>query len=323
MRVLILDEPTSSLGHDDAARLFARILSLKEAGLALILVTHFIGDVRAYADRYTVLRDGTVQGNGDPKTIAAEKIVQELLGRELEAARAEPRSARRLDSESEILLRVRDVGGADRPRAVSFDLQRGEVFGIAGLVGSGRTELLRLIVALDRRVRGEVSLRAPKGIGLLSEDRGGEGLMLSRSIAENVTLSARGPFVSLPRDVLAEGTKWMTRLAVRASSGAQPVYELSGGNQQKVQLARLLREDYDVLLLDEPTLGIDVASKAQVLGLVRELAEEGKGIVLVSSQLDELVSTCDRIAVLRHGELGRPRDASEWTGEELLVEASS
>ncbi|MCW5836373.1 MAG: sugar ABC transporter ATP-binding protein, partial [Labilithrix sp.] len=221
---------------------------------------------------------------------------------------------------------VLDLGGlAGRrlPRRADLQLRRGEVLGIAGLVGSGRTELLRLIAGLDARVRGAVRVRADKGVGLLSEDRGGEGLMLSRSIAENVTLSKRGAFVSLPSALLVEGARWIAELAIKASGPAQAAGELSGGNQQKVQLARLLREDYDVLLIDEPTRGIDIASKTQVLALVRQLAQKGKGIVLVSSQLDELVSTCDRIAVLRRGELVAPRPASEWTEEELLLEASS
>ncbi|MBX3205942.1 MAG: sugar ABC transporter ATP-binding protein [Labilithrix sp.] len=323
-KVLVLDEPTASLGQDDAARLFTRVHALKAAGLAVVLVTHFLADVRAHADRYTVLRDGTVKGEGDPKVTPPEQIVREMLGRELEAARVEPGGdARGAPHDEGVLLDVNALGGCDRPRSATFVLRRGEVLGIAGLVGSGRTELLRLIAGLDASIQGTVRVRADKGVGLLSEDRGGEGLMLSRSIAENVTLSRRGSFVSRPSALFAEGARWIAELSIKASSPAQAAGELSGGNQQKVQLARLLREDYDVLLIDEPTRGIDVASKTQVLALVRELARRGKGIVLVSSQLDELVSTCDRIAVLRRGELDAPRPASEWTEEKLLLEASS
>ncbi len=330
-KVLILDEPTSSLGHDDAARLFTRIHALKAAGLSIILVTHFLADVRAHADCYTVLRDGKVQGSGDPKTTPPERIVREMLGRELEASREEQESQRdeatltagSVGRDADVLLEVDALGGRERPRSASFVLRRGEVLGVAGLVGSGRTELLRLIVGLDERVHGTVQVRGEKGVGLLSEDRGGEGLMLARSIAENVTLSKSGPFVSVPSKLLAEGARWIRELSVKASGPAQAVGELSGGNQQKVQIARLLREDYDVLLIDEPTRGIDVASKAQVLALVRELARKGKAIVLVSSQLDELVAACDRIAVLRRGELDAPRPVSDWTEEKLLLEASS
>jgi ribose transport system ATP-binding protein len=147
--------------------------------------------------------------------------------------------------------------------------------------------------------------------------------MLNRSIAENIDLSPRGPVFVDPRAVRAEGARWIGELAVKSSGPDQRVGDLSGGNQQKVQIARMLREDFDVLLVDEPTRGIDVAAKAQVLELLRELASKGKGIVLVSSQLDELVSTCDRIAVLRHGELGPARPAAEWDEEKLLLEAAS
>ena len=336
-RVLILDEPTASLGKEDADRLFDRVKVLKESGLAIVLVTHFLGDVRGHADRYTVLRDGKVQGAGDPKVVPADRIVHEMLGRELESLRgeadavkggagyrgAEAAGADGDGADADVLLDVRAVAGARKPRDASFVLKRGEILGIAGLVGSGRTELLRAILGLDRVKSGVVVKQAPRGIGLLSEDRGGEGLMLNRSIAENIDLSPRGPLFVDPRAVRAEGARWIDQLSVKSSGPDQRVGDLSGGNQQKVQIARLLREDFDVLLVDEPTRGIDVASKAQVLELLRELARKGKGIVLVSSQLDELVSTCDRIAVLRHGELGPARPTNEWDEEKLLLEAAS
>lgn len=315
-RVLVLDEPTSSLGHDDAARLFTRVHALAAQGIAIVLVTHFLGDVRAHADRYTVLRDGVVQGEGDAKATAGETIVAQMLGRELARVRA-PTST---GAAGDVVLEVKGIGGHRRPRAASFTLRRGEILGIAGLVGSGRTELLRILAGLDAPASGTFVAHAP--VGLLSEDRGGEGLMLARSIAENVTLSrTKSPLFVLPSRVLAEGARWIRELEIKARGPDQPVGELSGGNQQKVQLARLLREDYDVLLIDEPTRGIDVASKAQVLGLLRALAERGKAIVLVSSQLDELVSSCDRVAVLRRGELGEA--VTGRTEEELLLEASS
>jgi ribose transport system ATP-binding protein len=274
-----------------------------------------------------VLRDGRVQGQGDPRETEPETIVSEMLGRELTSLRGELDAKRdgegAPDAGVEALLEVDGVAGETRPSAASFVLRRGEVFGIAGLVGSGRTELLRAIAGLDRLERGTVKLTAPRGLGLLSEDRGGEGLMLGRSIADNVTLSRGGSLVVRPKETEAEGARWIAELSVRASGPDQRTGDLSGGNQQKVQIARLLREDYDVLLVDEPTRGIDVASKAQVLDLLRDLARRGKGIVLVSSQLDELVTTCDRIAVLRRGELGPAKPASEWDEQSLLLEAAS
>jgi ribose transport system ATP-binding protein len=330
-RVLVLDEPTASLGKADADRLFERVKTLKESGLAVVLVTHFLGDVREHADRYTVLRDGKVQGSGAPKTTPPEQIVHEMLGRELESVRGEADAAKGgagyrgegPGGDAETLLELRNVAGVDKPRAATLTLKRGEILGVAGLVGSGRTELLRAILGLDRVKSGEVVVNAPRGVGLLSEDRGGEGLMLGRSIAENIALSPRGPLFVNPSVTRAEGARWISELSVRSSGPDQRVGDLSGGNQQKVQIARLLREDFDVLLVDEPTRGIDVASKAQVLDLLRALADKGKGIILVSSQLDELVSTCDRIAVLRHGELSASRPATEWSEEKLLLEAAS
>ena len=320
-KVLVLDEPTASLGKADAARLFERVHALKDAGVAIVLVTHFLGDVRAHADRYTVLRDGKVAGEGDPKTTAPEKIVAEMLGRELAEERA--KEAHEEASAGDLLLEVDALAGEEKPAAVSFTLRRGEILGIAGVVGSGRTETLRAIMGLDRTKAGRVRVTAPKGIGLLSEDRGGEGLMLSRSIGENINLSARGPAFVMPSADVSAGRFWIDSLAIKARDAEQAVSDLSGGNQQKVQIARLLREDYDVLLVDEPTRGIDVAAKAQVMALLRDLAKKGKGIVLVSSQLDELVSTCDRIAVLRGGKLGDSKPAAAWSEESLLLEASS
>ncbi|WP_437509495.1 sugar ABC transporter ATP-binding protein [Sorangium sp. So ce1099] len=322
-RLLVLDEPTSSLGHEDAARLFERVRALRDAGLAVLLVTHFLSDVAAHADRYTVLRDGRVAGEGDPRETPPAQIVREMLGRALEEARegAAPEAAP--PGSGEVVLDAKDVAGVKRPERASLTLRRGEILGIAGLVGSGRTELLRVLAGLDPKRSGTVTLRAPRGVGLLSEDRGGEGLMLGRSIAENIWLSPRAPRFAAPGSLLAEASRWIEELAIRAGGPGQRAGELSGGNQQKVQLARLLREDVDVLLVDEPTRGIDVASKAQVLSLLRDLAAAGKAIVLVSSRLDELVTTCDRIAVLRRGTLGPPRPASSWTEASLLLEASS
>lgn len=327
-KLLVLDEPTSSLGKADAQRLFAQLADLKASGLSFILVTHFLGDVRDHADRYTVLRDGRSQAEGDPRATPSEAIVREMLGRELEAALATS-SARaesgveREEAEPAILLEVEELAGENKPTRATFRLRRGEVFGIAGLVGAGRTELLRTLAGLDRVRSGRIRWLGSGGVGLLSEDRGGEGLMLGRSIGENVTLSPRGPWFMPPRKASEAGERAIAELNIRARGGDQPVGELSGGNQQKVQVARLLREDFDVLLIDEPTRGIDVASKAQILALVRQVAEKGKAIVLVSSQFDELMATCDRIAVLRGGALLPSKPVRDWSEEALLLEAAS
>lgn len=319
-RVLVLDEPTASLGRADSARLFERVAELRARGLAVLLVTHYLGDVREHADRYTVLRDGVVADAGEASAADGGRIVQAMLGRELAGALA----AR--DSSSEVtgdeLLRVDRVVTA-KGGPSSFVLRRGEIFGIAGLVGSGRTELLRVIASLDEPRGGEVSVRAPNGVGLLSEDRGGEGLMLGRSIAENVALSRTSALLASPRREREAAGRYIAQLSIRADDASQTVAELSGGNQQKVQIARLLREDVDVLLVDEPTRGVDVGSKAQILALFRALADTGKAIVIVSSQLDEVLAVSDRIAVMRRGALAEARAASSYTEQNLHLEVAS
>jgi ribose transport system ATP-binding protein len=223
------------------------------------------------------------------------------------------------------------------PRRASLALCRGEVLGVAGLVGAGRTELLRAIFGLDAVRSGAIKVGAIVGpasparrlaqrMGLLSEDRKGEGLATALSIADNLTLSSLERlgsfgFVSDARQ-RAAAERWIAELGIRCSGADQRVGELSGGNQQKVALARLLHHDVDVLLLDEPTRGIDVGSKAQIYALIDRLAASGKAVLVVSSYLPELLGICDRIAVMRKGELGPPRPARELTEHAVLLEAT-
>ncbi|MBK6696931.1 MAG: sugar ABC transporter ATP-binding protein [Myxococcales bacterium] len=297
-RLLVLDEPTSSLAKDDAHRLFANVRKMASGGLSVILVTHFLNDVPRHADRYTVLRDGAVVARGDARAVTPDALVKALLG---ESAGATERAVSNATAGKTLLAH----GG--------FAVRGGEIVGIAGLVGSGRSRLLRELLTAQG---------APR-IGLLSEDRGGEGLMLDRSIADNIVLSPRGARWLPPGKANAAAARWLDELAIRAKGPDQRVRDLSGGNQQKVQLARLLREDFDLLLVDEPTRGIDLSSKRQVLALFGELASRGKAIVLVSSQFDELLAVCHRIAVLRRGVLGEFRSAEDWNEEALLLEAAS
>jgi ribose transport system ATP-binding protein len=220
-----------------------------------------------------------------------------------------------------------------RGGSADLELRRGEVVGIAGLVGSGRTELLRMIFGLDEVKNAIVTVgawggpaspwrRLAQGVGMLSEDRKGEGLMLARSIADNVVLS-RLEAVTRPSRRAEAARRWIERLRIRCSDPEQSVGELSGGNQQKVAFARLLHRDVDVLLLDEPTRGIDVGSKAQIYELLAELSSRGKSVLLVSSYLPELLGMCHRIAVMRRGKLGPARPAAAWTEHALLLEAAA
>ena len=335
--VLILDEPTSSLGRKDVGRLFGLLRRLKARGHAIVYISHFLEEVKEVADRFTVLRDGLAVGSGEAGSATAEQIAGMMVGRRIE--RLYPRSKR---VSGEAVMTVDGLAGVAKPSSAGFELSRGEVFGIAGLVGAGRTELLRTLFGLERASRGTVRVgafsgaatphqRLAQGVGLLSEDRKGEGLALSLSVADNLTLSrmsGMGPAgCVLPSRQHATAGRWVRRLDVRCRSTRQQARDLSGGNQQKLALARLLYHDVDVLLLDEPTRGVDVASKAQIYRLIDALArgavgQRPKAVLMVSSYLPELLGICDRVAVMTRGVLGPARPAGEWTEHELLLAAT-
>ena len=330
-RVLILDEPTSSLGGEDVNRLFRTIADLRESGLAILYISHFLEEVRRIADDFTVLRDGKVVTSGRVAEVNNDALVRAMAGHAVDDVR---RAVRTL---GDPVLTVRELGGARLPRRANLTLHRGEVLGIAGLVGSGRTELLRAIFGLDEVRSGEVRVRAmagraspgrrlADGVGMLSEDRKSEGLAVALSVSENITLSKLDPLrrhgLLSPARERAETEKYIARLGIRCRDADQSVSELSGGNQQKVAIARLLYHDVDVLLLDEPTRGIDVRSRAEVHRLIGELAEQGKAVLVVSSQLPELLAICDRIAVMHRGVLGEARASAERDEHALLSEAT-
>jgi ribose transport system ATP-binding protein len=331
-RVLILDEPTSSLTRDDVERLFGLIRTFRERGLAIVYISHVIEEVQRVADCFTVLRDGQTVGSGKVAGTAASEIVRMMAGRQVDELF--PHSARQ---PSEIALELRELAGVTLPRSASLELRRGEVVGIAGLAGAGRTELLRAVFGLEPVRRGHIRVgavigpasparRLMQGVGFLSENRKTEGLALPLSIADNLTLSkltGLGPAaLVLPSRQRAVAGHWIGRLGIRCHGADQPVWQLSGGNQQKVAIARLLHHDVDVLLLDEPTRGIDVTSKAQIYDLIDQLAVSGKAVLLVSSYLPELLGLCDRVAVMRRGVLGPARSAAQLDEHSLLMEAT-
>ena len=276
--MLVLDEPTSSLSHHDVQRLFELIKRLKQQGLAIVYISHFIEEVKQVSDRFVVLRDGRNAGEGATSDAPPDRIVGLMVGRTLEDLY--PRRSREIGPSTllgagEPLLVVNGLS-ADRLDPASFTLHRGEIFGIAGLLGAGRTRLLRALFGLERVKSGEVKLGVhARGMGMLSEDRTGEGLATQLNIADNMTLSrldGLGPgFLVIPSRQRSAASKWIDRLGIKTSGPSQRVAGLSGGNQQKVALARLLHHDVDVLILDEPTRGIDVASKAEIYRLLDEL----------------------------------------------------
>jgi len=338
-RVLVFDEPTSSLNQADIEKLFEIIRRLARGGQAIIYISHFIEEVKRVADRVTVLRDGEVVGTRDVSEVTAGDIVGMMVGREV--SELYPRSVR---SRGEAVLEVENLAGAAKPESASLTLHRGEVLGIAGLVGAGRTELLRAVFGLDPVKSGRVRLGAyvgaaspvrrwAQGAGFLSEDRKGEGLAMSLSISDNVTLSRLTGFgpggLVLPSRQDSAVRRWIDRLGIRCRTPRQPISDLSGGNQQKVAVARMLQHDVDVMLLDEPTRGIDVAAKATIYKLIDELAcgseaegREPKAILMVSSYLPELVGICDRIAVMCRGRLGEARAPEDTDEHRLMMEAT-
>jgi ribose transport system ATP-binding protein len=338
-RVLVLDEPTSSLTQQDVERLFELIGRLKRQGKAIVYISHFIEEVKRVADRVTVLRDGKVVGSNNVAAITTDEIISLMVGRQVEELY--PRSTRQ---PGQVILEIEDLAGLEKPESASLKLHRGEVLGIAGLVGAGRTELLRSLFGLEPVRKGRIRLgvytgpaspvrRWMQGAGILSEDRKEEGLALSLSVADNVTLSRLkgfGPLgLVLPGRQDRAARRWIERLGIRCRGPREPVSSLSGGNQQRVALARLLQHDVDVLLLDEPTRGIDVAAKAMIYGLIDALASgspaqgrEPKAVLMVSSYLPELTGVCDRVAVMCRGRLGPTHRIDEVNEHKLMLEAT-
>ena len=333
-RTLVLDEPTSSLTQQDVERLFEIIGRLKRQGKAIVYISHFIEEVKRVADEVTILRDGRVAGGGDVAAITIDEIIALMVGRQVEELY--PRSTRH---PGEVVLEVKDLAGVEKPRSASLQLHRGEVLGIAGLIGAGRTELLRSLFGLDPVRSGQIKLglyagpaspvrRWMQGAGILSENRKEEGLALALSVADNVTLSKLrgfGPLgLVLPGRQDRATRRWIERLGIRCQGPRQSVLSLSGGNQQRVALARLLQHDVDVFLLDEPTRGIDVAAKALVYKLIDELAggPRPKAILMVSSYLPELLGVCDRVAVMCRGKLGPTHRIDEIDEHKLMLEAT-
>ncbi|MFM0050095.1 sugar ABC transporter ATP-binding protein [Caballeronia grimmiae] len=340
-RVLILDEPTAMLTAREVDLLFEQIARLKARGVALVYISHRLEELRRIAERAAVLRDGRLVHIGPMDALSSEQLVTLMVGREL-GERIDLGEKRLGD----VVLKVDGLTRGQAVRDVSFDVRAGEIFGVSGLIGAGRTELMRLIYGADRADAGTVSIarngqmlqpvhvQSPSdavkhGIALITEDRKGEGLLLALPIAANVSLGnvgavARHGVIDARREAtLAQ--RQIDAMRVRTSGPAQAVSELSGGNQQKVVIGRWLaregREACRVLLFDEPTRGIDVGAKFDIYGLMGALAREGRALVVVSSDLRELMLICDRIGVMSAGRMTGVFDRDSWTQDALLAAA--
>ncbi len=336
-RVLILDEPTSSLTQRETTQLFEVMDKLKRDGIAIVFITHFLDQVYEVSDRVTILRNGEVVGTYDPSSLPRLELVSLMLGRSLTAL--DDMAAHKMETREHIkadaFVSAKGLGLAGAIRPFDLDLHKGEVVGLAGLLGSGRTELARLIFGLDRPDAGSLDIGGTevrdyspaasiqRGVGLAPEDRAAEGIIADLSVRENIILAVqanRGWLRYLgAREAGEIADRYIELLHIATPSADQAVKNLSGGNQQKVILARWLATDPQLLILDEPTRGIDVGTKADIQKLVLDLAAEGKSCVFISSELDEVLRTSHRIVVLR--DRGKATELTGETDEQELMMA--
>jgi ABC-type sugar transport system ATPase subunit len=325
-QLIIMDEPTSSLSEREADLLFALIGRLRQRGTSIIYVSHRLDEVLYLADRTSVLRDGQYIGTLTRSTATKDAIIRMMVGREI--SDLYPKQAASI---GDPILEVRQLLRSGSSEPISFDLRSGEILGVFGLIGAGRTEMARAIFGLDSRTSGEVrvggalvSIHTPRdairaGIGLVPEDRKSQGLVLGMTVRENITLPQLHRFTRLGLLSLAQERELARRMArqldVRTPSLEQQTVNLSGGNQQKVVLARWLALKPRILIVDEPTRGIDVATKAQVHALLSQLACEGVGVLMISSELPEILGMSDRVLVLCQGKV-----AGQFTRENATPE---
>ena len=327
--VILMDEPTAALSDHEVAALFRAIARLKARGVAIVYTTHKMDEVFRLADRISVLRDGRLVGTAPADELDPAKLISLMVGREM-ADVFPPRN----EPTEEILLEVSGLTREPAYRDVSFQVRRGEVVALAGLMGAGRTEVVSALYGLQPAGRGTItfkgkplSVRSPQdalaaGIGMVTEDRKGLGLIPALGVDQNITLTAlrslcNGQLIDHRAEAAVVGSK-LAEFAVKASRPSQPIAQLSGGNQQKALLARCLLGEPELIILDEPTRGIDIGAKAEIYALIHKLARAGKGVLLVSSELPEVLSLAHRIVVLRRGSVAATLDATRTDQETVL-----
>lgn len=327
-RVLILDEPTAALGADETAVLLNMIKEIRDKGIAIIYITHYINEVFEIADRITIFKDGQKIATHYREETDKEHVISEMVGRKLGFIYSRPDH-----SVGKTVLDVRGLSQEGVFSDVSFDLKEGEIFGIGGLIGSGRTELMRTIFGLDHRDGGTVLYNGseldpsnPKqaivaGFGFLTEDRKKSGLIMGRPVKENINIVnlgiTRPVFLNLPAEE-KRVLEIVEKLRIVTPTIEQLVMNLSGGNQQKVVLSKWLLSGSSVLIFDEPTIGVDVGAKAEIYALMHELTQSGKSIIMISSDVIELLTLSDRIGIMRRGKMVKILDHEEMSEETIL-----
>ena len=328
-RILVMDEPTTALSSRETDKLFAIVRKLRQDGLAIIYISHRMGEVYELADRVSVLRDGTYVGTISRDEMTPDLVVKMMVGRDISSFY---KKEHRFKPNAPAVMQVSNLGDGRRVHGVSFELHPGEVLGLAGLVGAGRTELARLIFGADPRTTGEIRLagrsveiHTPQdaidvGIVYLTEDRKAEGVLLDMSASENINLmicrkDAKAGVLDLGK-MRERAKKAIASLTIRVASPEVNVGSLSGGNQQKCLLSRLLETRPMVLILDEPTRGVDVGAKSEIYRIIDDLAKAGAGVLVISSELPEVVGIADRVLVMREGHL-----EGELAGEHIDQES--
>ncbi|MFC1782029.1 sugar ABC transporter ATP-binding protein [Planctomycetota bacterium] len=335
-RIIILDEPTASLSDNEIQLLFAQIRMLQAERVSIIYISHRIEEVISIADRITILRDGKIISTKSTGKVNSNDIIRMMVGRDLSVQKHD-----RNRITSETALRAVGLKVGEKVKNVSFEVHRGEILGIAGLTGSGRTETMRGVFGADRIDEGEIYLygsskpakiRTPNdavrhGIALITEDRKEQGLLLTLPVRTNITLGqlsglSRCGWIDFSQEqVMAD--KYIDLLGIRCWSREQPAGHLSGGNQQKVVISKWIYSACEILIFDEPTRGIDVETRFEIYQLLGKLAEEGKSIIVISSDLKELMTICDNIAVLSAGALAGQFSRCEWSEEKITAAAFS
>ena len=330
-RILILDEPTASLDEKGRDILFGLIRRSTASGLGVIYISHNLGEIFEVCDRVTVFKDGRLVSTAAVRETDMGGVVRQMIGRSSSSLYARTRAC--LAEDCPVVLEVDGYARAGTVQNVSFNVRSGEIFGIAGLVGAGRTELARMIFGLDPKDTGTLRFKGKdltptdpadairKGIGYLTEDRKGDGLVLGRPVSENITLVRlardRQAVMNLARE-RADSDRLVKQMDIRTPTIAQLVVNLSGGNQQKVVLAKWLHAGAEVLIFDEPTVGVDVGAKAEIYRMMEALANEGKAVIMISSDNPELIGVCDRVAVMRGGRIVATLEAEAITEEQIL-----
>ncbi|MDM9649430.1 MULTISPECIES: sugar ABC transporter ATP-binding protein [unclassified Rhizobium] len=329
--VMVFDEPTAVLSVQDAERLLGIIRTLRARGVGIIYISHRLDEVFRIADRITVMKDGASVQTVERQDVAIDDVIRMMVGRSLKALFGDDLE-RPIGAE---VLRIEELSDGARIRGASLSVKAGEIVGLGGLVGAGRTELVRLIFGAEKARSGKIFLHGKEvrvnnpraavkaGIGLVPESRKEQGLVLDFPIRVNATMSKLGPLVNAFGFVrrAAEGAtveKLAARLRIKAGSLNDPASSLSGGNQQKVVLAKWFHADGDLLIFDEPTRGVDVGAKTEIYSLIKSLAAEGRAVLVISSEHIELFGLCDRILVMREGELTGSLDPQDYTEEKLL-----